>query len=248
MLRVTEGHNVICSISPKPKAGDWNGAGCHTNFSTEGMCQPGGYANIIKVCEAFGPVAADHIATYGEGNDKRLTGSHETCSINQFKYGVANRGASIRIPREAEKNGCGYMEDRRPAANCGPYAVTWIIMRTAGAALGPPPQPSGKTSGTAALAAMTSYENCVLAEYVWLDAHQVPRSKSMTMTSVPTNVADLRVWNYDGSSTEQAEGHNSEVLLYPRAIFNDPFRGAPHKLVMCDVWNAWDSMPSIGNT
>merc|ERR1719454_1521802 len=109
-------------------------------------------------------------------------------------------------------------------------------------------QATGKDGGSNALAMMTTYENCVLAEYVWLDAAQVPRSKTMTMTSQPRSVADLRVWNYDGSSTEQAEGHNSEVLLYPRAIFNDPFRGAPHILVMCDVWNAWDSMPSIGNT
>ena len=54
------------------------------------------------------------------GNEKRLTGQHETCSINEFKYGVADRGASIRIPRETFLNKCGYMEDRRPAANCDP--------------------------------------------------------------------------------------------------------------------------------
>merc|ERR1711890_120211 len=76
-----------------------------------------------KVCEAFGKVADEHIAEYGEGNEKRLTGQHETCSIKQFKYGVADRGASIRIPRTAEQTGRGYMEDRRPAANCDPYRV-----------------------------------------------------------------------------------------------------------------------------
>jgi glutamine synthetase len=136
MLRVTEGHNVICSISPKPKeGGDWNGAGLHTNFSIASMRQAGGYPIILKVCEAFGPVAQEHIVLYGEGNDKRLTGKHETCSINQFKFGVADRGASIRIPRDAEKNGCGYMEDRRPGANADPYSVTYIMMKTSGAAL-----------------------------------------------------------------------------------------------------------------
>merc|ERR1711988_1909075 len=134
---------------------------------------------IIKVCEAFGPVAAEHIRVYGEGNDKRLTGKHETCSINQFKYGVANRGASIRIPRDAEKNGCGYMEDRRPAANCDPYAVCEIIMKTAGEAL--PPPPSLKPGR--GLPYLESYVDCVVAEYVWLDAHQTPRSKTMTMPS-----------------------------------------------------------------
>merc|ERR1712216_829170 len=115
--------------------GDWNGAGCHTNFSTASMREKGGYDVIIKVCEAFGKVPAEHIAEYGEGNDQRLTGKHETCSIKEFKYGVANRGASIRIPRDAEKNGKGYMEDRRPAANCDPYRVAGRIIKTAGECL-----------------------------------------------------------------------------------------------------------------
>jgi glutamine synthetase len=137
MLRVSEGHGCVVSISPKPCEGDWNGAGCHTNFSTKTMREEGGYDVIIKVCEAFGKVAAEHIAEYGEGNDKRLTGKHETCDINTFKYGVANRGASIRIPREAEANGKGYMEDRRPAANCDPYKVTARIMKTTGPCLMP---------------------------------------------------------------------------------------------------------------
>merc|ERR1719277_2748431 len=135
MLRVSESHNCVVSISPKPREGDWNGAGCHTNFSTKSMREAGGYQQIIKVCEAFGKVAREHIVEYGEDNDKRLTGKHETCDINTFKYGVANRGASIRIPREAEANGKGYMEDRRPAANCDPYRVTCRMMKTTGECL-----------------------------------------------------------------------------------------------------------------
>jgi len=135
MLRVTEDHKCICSISPKPRDGDWNGAGCHTNFSIKEMRAQGGYEVILKVCEAFGKVAKEHIADYGEGNDKRLTGKHETCSINDFKFGVADRGASIRIPRDAEKDGRGYMEDRRPGANCDPYLVTARMMKTTGECL-----------------------------------------------------------------------------------------------------------------
>ncbi|CAE8717224.1 unnamed protein product, partial [Polarella glacialis] len=132
MLRVTEKHGVVCSIDPKPAEGDWNGAGCHTNFSTASMRAKGGYDVIIKICEAFGKVVKQHVQDYGEDNHKRLTGKHETCDINTFKYGVANRAASIRIPRDAEKDGRGYMEDRRPGANCDPYRVCNRIIITTG--------------------------------------------------------------------------------------------------------------------
>merc|ERR1712046_462266 len=94
-----------------------------------------GYDVIKKVCDAFGKKTAEHGAEYGEGNEKRLTGEHETCSIKEFKFAVADRGASIRIPRTAEKTGKGYMEDRRPAANCDPYRVAARILQTTGECL-----------------------------------------------------------------------------------------------------------------
>merc|ERR1711881_417785 len=100
------------------------------------MRAEGGFDVIKRVCKAFGEKREEHILEYGEGNEKRLTGNHETCSIKDFKFGVADRGASIRIPRTAEQTGKGYMEDRRPAANCDAYRVSARILLTTGWALG----------------------------------------------------------------------------------------------------------------
>lgn len=52
---------------------------------------------------------------------------------------------------------------------------------------------------------------------------------------MPKSVSDLPIWNYDGSSTNQAPGKDSEVYLQPVAMFADPFRGAPHILVLCEA-------------
>jgi glutamine synthetase len=131
MSRVTEDFGVTVSFEPKPvEKGDWNGSGCHTNFSTKAMRQDGGYKVILAAIEKLSKKHAEHIAVYGEGNEKRLTGKHETASITTFKSGVADRGASIRIPRDAEKEGKGYFEDRRPASNMDPYVVTAKVFET----------------------------------------------------------------------------------------------------------------------
>jgi len=130
MIRVCEEQQVNVTFDPKPIPGDWNGAGCHTNYSTETMRNDGGYAEIIKAIEKLEAKHLEHIAVYGEGNERRLTGAHETAAIDKFSYGVANRGASIRIPRAAEADQKGYFEDRRPASNMDPYAVTSKIFKT----------------------------------------------------------------------------------------------------------------------
>ncbi|KAH0615525.1 hypothetical protein JD844_004897 [Phrynosoma platyrhinos] len=91
---------------------------------------------LHRVCEDFGLSKRHqyHIRMYdprgGQDNSRRLTGHHETSSINEFSAGIANRGASIRIPRQVGQDGFGYFEDRRPSANCDPYAVTEAIVRT----------------------------------------------------------------------------------------------------------------------
>merc|ERR1711879_840628 len=128
--RVCEAFQVVVSFHPKPIKGDWNGAGCHTNYSTLTMRNEGGYPAIIKAIEKLGKKHKEHIAVYGHDNDQRMTGHHETDDISTFSYGVANRGASVRIPNQAKLEGKGYFEDRRPASNMDPYVVTSMIAQT----------------------------------------------------------------------------------------------------------------------
>merc|ERR1719492_268023 len=130
MIRVCESLGVNVTFDPKPMTGDWNGAGCHTNYSTAPMRAAGGYAEIINAIEKLAAKHDEHIKVYGEGNERRLTGAHETAPITAFSYGVADRGSSVRIPRDAEINKCGYFEDRRPASNMDPYVVTSKIFET----------------------------------------------------------------------------------------------------------------------
>ena len=128
--------------------GNWNGAGCHTNVSTKSTRASGGYSVIVQHMEKLKQKHTQHIEAYGEGNERRLTGHHETSSMDKFSYGVANRGCrraffaafipltrrhticSVRIPRATHVQQCGYYEDRRPASNMDPYRVTALIAST----------------------------------------------------------------------------------------------------------------------
>ena len=132
--RIGETYDVSINWHCKPLgATDWNGSGMHANFSNTLLRTAGKKETYDKICQSFEPFIKEHIEVYGADNDKRLTGLHETQSIDQFSYGISDRGASIRIPiATVERGWKGWLEDRRPNSAADPYKVAARIIKNRG--------------------------------------------------------------------------------------------------------------------
>ncbi len=133
LMRLCEEYGVEVNFHCKPLGMevDWNGSGMHSNFSTKYLREKGGKEYFEALMAAFDKYKNEHIAVYGPDNHLRLTGLHETQSIDKFNYGVANRGASVRVPHSFVNNGYkGYLEDRRPNSAGDPYKIASRILQT----------------------------------------------------------------------------------------------------------------------
>ena len=129
LARISEEKGVEVSYDPKPHS-EFNGAGCHVNFSTNKMRHSFTDLMIEDFMRCLEEDHDEHIKVCGDGIERRMTGECETSDYQKFTWGVSDRGASVRIPQKVNTEGRGYIEDRRPCANIDPYKVVFSLLST----------------------------------------------------------------------------------------------------------------------
>ena len=87
-------------------------------------------------------------------------------------------------------------------------------------------------------------------EYIWIDGTEPTsqlRSKTKVLENFGRNIGSCPSWNFDGSSTNQAEGANSDCVLKPVRLYENPMEKDDSYLVLCEVWGV-DGNPHSSNT
>jgi glutamine synthetase len=133
LILIAEKYGVSIDFNVKPMK-NMNGSGMHCNFSTqnmrEGTDNKTGLEYIYEAVKLLELKHTEHMMVYGNDNEQRMTGLHETANYNTFTYGIASRNTSVRIGTDVVKNQKGYFEDRRAGSTADPYLVTSKLFET----------------------------------------------------------------------------------------------------------------------
>lgn len=133
--RVAEDFGVVVSFEPRPfKVADLPGSAAHINFSTKQSRSEGGFDWINKALAKLEVKHELHLAAYDprkeKSNDERLNANLLGTPNREYSAGVASKTVCVRVPRETEKSGRGFFEDRRPGANMEPYRAMQALVET----------------------------------------------------------------------------------------------------------------------